>query len=113
MLTFNRQDRGSVVVLAIVGHLDALTAGELKLEIERMVSNQTKACVLDMVGVELVDSTGIGSIISLFKRLRAQGGDLKIACVIGQPKQIFDLLRLDRALAIHERVDEAVAAFSR
>ena len=111
MLTCKRQDRATVVILALAGNLDALTVVGIKAEIERIVSERTKACVLDVTGVLLVDSTGVGSIISLFKRLRAQGGDLKVAGVNGQPKEIFDLLRLERALDLQPSVDEAIATF--
>jgi anti-sigma B factor antagonist len=111
MLTCKRQDSGSVVVVALAGNLDALTVGGIKAEVERIVSERAKACVLDLGGVLLVDSTGVGSIISLFKRLRAHGGDLKVAGVNGQPKEIFDLLRLERALDMHPNVAAAIAKF--
>ena len=113
MLTANRQDRQNVAVLVLSGNLDALTASTLKSEVELLVGGGSKACVLDMTGVVLVDSSGIGAIIALFKRLRAVGGDLKVAGVAGQPKEIFDLLRLERALDLHPNVDVAARMFAK
>ena len=60
MLTLKRQDRGTIVVLALAGNLDALTVADLKAEIERIVSERKSACVLELSGVVLVDSTGVG-----------------------------------------------------
>lgn len=113
MLRIDRQNRANVLVLCLTGNLDALTVGDLKVEIDRVMAAQTKACVVDMSGVVLVDSSGVGAIISLFKRLRATGGDLKVASVTGQPKEIFDLLRLDRALSLYPNVEAAVSHFTK
>ncbi len=112
MLSVTRQDRGTVAVVCLSGHLDALTVKEIKAEAERVIAAQTKWCVLDLSGVVLVDSTGIGSIISLYKRLRAAGGDLRLSGVRGQPKEIFDLLRLERALTAFPDVAGAYASFT-
>ncbi|HMW03405.1 MAG TPA: STAS domain-containing protein, partial [Acidobacteriota bacterium] len=46
---------------------------------------------------DLIDSSGVGAIVSLFKRVRTLQGDVKIARLRGQPAEIFKLLRLDRA----------------
>ena len=51
------------------------------------------------------------SAVSLFKRLRTLGGDVKIAGLTGQPKEIFRLLRLDRVFDVFDSVEAAAAKF--
>ena len=47
----------------------------------------------------MVDSSGVGALVSLYKRVRAQGGDVVITGLRDQPLAIFKLLRLDRVMA--------------
>jgi len=111
MLEFEREDREEVVVLKLKGNLDALTAPELRPTIDDLVANRKSQVVFDLVGLTLIDSSGVGAIVSLFKRVRLLGGDVKIACLANQPKEIFRLLRLDRAFELYETVDAAAEKF--
>ena len=113
MLTFTKEVRGNVLVLSLKGNLDAITVPELKPEIDNIVSERKTAVVVDLSGLTLIDSSGVGAIVSLCKRVRALSGDVKVAGVTAQPKEIFRLLRLDRAFDIHPTIEEAVAKFPR
>ena len=101
-----------VTVLKLIGNLDIETAPDLRREMKHMESTSSKKAVLDLSELELIDSTGVGSIVSFFKRLKVMQGDLKIANVQGQPKEIFNLLGLDRAFDISNTVEQAVKKLS-
>lgn len=108
----HQQDRnGPVTIVSLRGNLDALTAPEMRRVIDAMVQERRSPVVLDLSGLELIDSSGVGSIVSLVKRLHqlAPPGEVKIAGLRGQPRQIFNLLRLDRAFDICDSVTEAVS----
>jgi anti-sigma B factor antagonist len=45
----------------------------------------------------------VGAIVSLYKRVRADGGDVFVVGLQGQPLSIFRLLRLDRILVPQRR----------
>lgn len=49
---------------------------------------------LDLSGVEFVDSSGIGGIVFLYKRLRIAGRKLRLRGASGQPLQLITHLRL-------------------
>jgi anti-sigma B factor antagonist len=109
MFRFEKADRGGVVVLALFGGLDAMVAPALKAEVVAISELKTMKIVVDVTALTLIDSTGVGVLISLFKRTRAQGGHVYFAGLAGQPKEVFRLLRLERSLDLHPTVDEAVA----
>jgi anti-anti-sigma factor len=46
----------------------------------------------------MLDSSGVGALVSLYKRVRAQGGDVVVTGLRDQPLAIFRLLRLDRVM---------------
>jgi anti-sigma B factor antagonist len=94
---------GQTVTLAISGELDALTVPEIRPEIDRIVAEGEKTVVVDLTDLRLVDSSGIGAIVSLFKRVRAEGRQFEVTGVQGQPLQIFQVLRLDRVFRLTRR----------
>jgi len=111
MLEYEKTERGDVTIFSLKGNLDALTAPSLKKEIEALLAARKIHVVFDLDALELIDSSGVGAIVSLFKRVRTLQGDVKIASLSGQPAEIFKLLRLDRAFEIFRDVDSAVERF--
>jgi anti-sigma B factor antagonist len=111
MLDYHKQEQSDVTVFSLKGNLDALTAPILKKEIEVLLSARKIHVVFDLKDLDLIDSSGVGAIVSLFKRVRTLQGDVKIAGLQGQPAEIFKLLRLDRAFEIFDSVDSAVERF--
>ena len=95
-MNFLRTDNGNSTVFLIGGELDALTAPELKDSFDALVAEGRDPITIDLSQLRLIDSSGVGAIVSLYKRLRAAGGDLEISGVNGQPLAIFKVLRLDR-----------------
>jgi anti-sigma B factor antagonist len=109
MFSFERNEREGITVLSLQGNLDAATASGLKQEVVGIAAaNKTKVAV-DLAQLTLIDSTGVGVLISLFKRVRALGGAVHFAGLVAQPKEIFRLLRLDRSLDLHANLDDALA----
>ena len=109
MFQFDRSEREGVTVLTVVGNLDASTAAGLKTAVVALTDGGKTRVAVDLGKLTLIDSTGVGVLISLFKRARAAGGAVHFACLAGQPKEIFRLLRLDRSLDLHPTLDDAIA----
>jgi anti-sigma B factor antagonist len=112
MLNYDKRERDGVTTFALKGNLDALTAPSLKKDIEALLAARKVNVVFDLGGLDLIDSSGVGAIVSLFKRVRTLQGDVKVARLQGQPAEIFKLLRLDRAFELFDTVDAAVARFN-
>src|SRR6266540_2953589 len=53
---------------------------------------------VDIGHLRLIDSSGVGALVSLYKRVKAKGGTVEIKGLRDQPAAIFKLLRLDRVL---------------
>jgi anti-sigma B factor antagonist len=108
MFRFEQVDRGEVLVVHLHGSLDAMTASKFKPEVVKIADAKRLKIVVDCSGLTLIDSTGVGVLISLFKRTRAQNGFVFFSGVQAQPKEVFRLLRLDKSLDLFPTVDEAV-----
>jgi anti-sigma B factor antagonist len=99
-MKYTRKDEGDETTLTIDGTLDAVTAPDLRAVVDELVNERRKSVTLDLSSLRLIDSSGVGVIVSLFKRMRANGGQVKIVGLRDQPRAIFRLLRLDRVFPV-------------
>ncbi|MCB9555604.1 MAG: STAS domain-containing protein [Deltaproteobacteria bacterium] len=97
-----------VAIAMIGGRLDANNAQGVREKLAEL-ADQAQSVVVDLSSLEWIDSSGVGALVSLYKRVLTAGGKVNVACLNGQPKEIFRLLRLDAALRAFPSVDEAVA----
>lgn len=99
-MTFLRTDQENGVVLQISGSLDALSTPELRPVIEALVAERKPTVTVDLSHLRLIDSSGVGAIVSLYKRMKAVGSTVEVMGLKDQPLAIFRLLRLDRVFSI-------------
>lgn len=97
-MTFSISSDATPIVLKIEGELDAVTVPELRAAIDRLADSKPPQVVVDLSFLRVIDSSGVGAIVSLYKRVRATGGDVRVIGLRDQPLAIFQLLRLDRVL---------------
>src|SRR5450432_4457980 len=90
--------KDGVTRLVIEGELDAVSVAELRGDLEKLVKTRPSVVDVDLSQLRMVDSSGVGALVSLYKRVRAQGGSVVIKGLRDQPLAIFRLLRLDRVM---------------
>jgi anti-sigma B factor antagonist len=98
-MTFERIDNSDGTLLRIEGSLDATSTPELRPLLDQLVADKRTQVTVDLEKLRLIDSSGVGAIISLYKRIRAQGGEVAVKNAKDQPLAIFRLLRLDRVFS--------------
>ena len=97
-------------VVAVTGELELATAPRLRQEVVGLVGEGHVQIVLDLSGVDFVDSVGLGVIVSVLKRVRGRGGELVVAGPVPRVRRLFELTRLDEIIPLHDRVEDAVGA---
>jgi anti-sigma B factor antagonist len=112
MLDIQKETHGDIVVLSLNGQLDALTAGSMKPIVDELMASKTTNIVFNLQHITLIDSSGVGAIVSVFKRTRSWNGDTKISGLSAQPLEVFKLLKLDKVIHLFNSVDQAVASFN-
>ena len=98
-MRFEIKAQTGVTQLAIEGELDAVSVSELRPDLEKLVKSKPTSVEVDLSSLRMVDSSGVGTLVSLYKQVRANGGEVVITGLRDQPLAIFRLLRLDRVMS--------------
>ena len=97
-MNFNLNTQEDSTVLSIGGELDALSVRDLRPVINRIGEDQPSKVLVDLSRLRLIDSSGVGAIVALFKKVKAYEGSLAVVGAQDQPLAILRLLQLDRVL---------------
>lgn len=104
-----RSPREGVAVIALSGEADVYTSPRIKQEMVDLLNNGTSKLVVDLSGVEYLDSTGLGVLIGGLKRARERDGDLKVICDNMRILRIFEITGLTKIFDIHRSEADALA----
>jgi len=85
-------------VLALPTDFSGFAVDELKDKFEHLVEQDASSVVLDFSNTEFIDSSGIGAIVFLYKRIEKQSNSLSLLNVTGQPFKLMNLLRVDKTI---------------
>ncbi len=91
-------NEAGVIRLSIEGELDAVTVSDLRAEVEKLLMRQIGRVEVDLSQLRMLDSSGVGALVSLYKQVRAGGGGGGVLGLRDHPRAIFRLLRLDRVM---------------
>jgi anti-sigma B factor antagonist len=100
---------GDWMVLTVGGEVDLNTAPQLKDRINGLITQGNTNLVVDLEGVEFMDSTGLSALVSGLMRTTEGGGSLAVVCTRPQVLRLLALTGLDQVLKVHSSVAEAVA----
>lgn len=103
-----QRPREGVAVISLGGEVDVYTSPRVKQEVVDLLNNGTHKMVVDLSGVEYLDSTGLGVLIGGLKRARERDGDLKLVCDNLRILRIFEITGLTKIFDIHRTEAEAL-----
>jgi anti-sigma B factor antagonist len=78
------------------GTLDINSAPGVGEWIDKLVAVKPMKVVVNLSGLDLIDSSGVAALVKLFKAVRGGGGQVQIIGARDQPLAIFKLLRMDK-----------------
>lgn len=92
--------------------LEAAAGNALEAELAAIAQEQSRAIVIDMSAVDMVDSAGLFSLVSGLRTARSRGCRL-VLCHLKPPvRLIFEISQLDRLFEIFETKEAAIAALA-
>lgn len=105
------QSANNVTVVRVEGQLIVANRHELKQIVQDALDQGARRLVFDFTPTAYIDSSGLGALVSMSKRVRQAGGDLRLAGLNEDLRSLFELTKLDTLFAIFDTPAEALAGF--
>jgi anti-sigma B factor antagonist len=107
-MRFSRDKQGDVLVIVLRGRL-SLGEGDAEVgeEIRSAVAAGEKKILLDMKGVPVLDSSGVGELLAAFTSATRRGGTIKL---LGLSPRVGEVLKTTRLVGIFDIFDDRIEA---
>lgn len=102
------KDQGGHLIVAFLGDIDLQSSPEARKVLLGAVE-QEKAILVDLSGVEYIDSSGVASLVESFQKARKSGQEYILVSLSDGARRVLELSRLDKVFTICATIDEAAA----
>jgi len=92
----------------VAGELDVVGGPDLRQHVMTATQAGNSNLVLDLTGVDFIDSFGLGVLVGALKRTRLAGGDLRLVIPELRIRRVLEVCDLDRVFRINETVEDAI-----
>ncbi|MGW9031521.1 STAS domain-containing protein [Streptomyces sp. NPDC055722] len=97
-------------VVEVQGEADLSTVWQLRDHVVDRIAEGHRRFILDLLGVRFMDSTGLGVLVGLLRRLRMRDDGLRLVIASQRIRRLFTMTGLHAVLPICDSVDVAKAA---
>ncbi len=100
-MDFVKEHIGTELQFTLSGELDAESTEQIRNEFVQLAAQQDFTTItIDMKNVSFIDSSGIGVIVFLFKKMREHSIEVVLSNVHSQPLELIKLLRIDTVITV-------------
>jgi anti-sigma B factor antagonist len=96
------------VVIQVTGEIHASTAPEFSERLNDAIASGKTRVVLDLMGVEFIDSTGLSVLLNGLRRVTRVHGSMMIACANPTVLRLFEITKLDTTFTILPDCEQAI-----
>ena len=111
-LKIDTREVGHVSILDIEGRIilgDELD--RLRSAIHELVSRDKKKIILNLAGVDYIDSSGVGELVGCFTTVRNAGGELKLLNLTQKVHDVLHVTKLYTVFDVREDEFNAIKSF--
>ena len=109
-MVIERQDKGECAVLALRGELDVNGGPRLRDALVEAIGDGGRRIVVDLEGIDFIDSAGLGVLVGGLKRARTRGGELVLVATGVTVCKVLEITGLTRVFDIHTTREAALGA---
>ncbi len=103
--------QSDVSIIRVGGYIDTTTSSELERALDSLLKAGVFRVIIDLGNVDYISSAGWGIFISEIKGIRERGGDLKLARMIPDVYEVFELLEFHYILKAFDSIEEGIRDF--
>ena len=97
-------------ILNLTGEVDLAHSPELRKILQEKVKAKCMALIIDFSAVDYIDSSGLATLVEYRRDSQKYGGQFSLASLSTRVRTIFELVRLNEIIPIHDSLADALAA---
>ena len=105
--------QSDISIIRVGGYIDTTTSSELERALDSLLKAGVVRVIIDLGNVDYISSAGWGIFISEIKGMRERNGDLKLARMIPDVYEVFELLEFHYILKAFDTIEEAIEDFDK
>jgi len=109
LLDIDVEERAGWTVIAVTGQLDVATAPELRQVLKEAQYDDHQHLIVDLAGLEFLDSFGLGVLVGGLRRARMRGGRFVLAGPSARIREVLQITELDRTFQLTADVAAVLA----
>jgi anti-sigma B factor antagonist len=110
MINFEKRERIDIVTFS-TDRINALNIDEIREGIGKVFENPNSKAIIDLKGVNYIDSSGFGCLLSIMRISKNNYGLLKFANPEPTVKQLLTTLYLDTIFQIFDNIEDCISSF--
>lgn len=110
-MNIDSASENGIAIVALEGSLDTNTSPEAQTHLDGLMDGGEKKILVDFTKVDFVASSGLRVLLATAKRLKGDGGVLRICGLNDAVAEVFEMSGFDTILNVFGTRDEALAGF--
>ncbi len=110
-MNIKEKKQNDVAIYAITGEIDITTSPDVRKVFDRIIKEKVPKVILNLQGVNYIDSSGLATLVEGLQRLKTYGGKMKLTNLSGKVKSLFEITKLERLFEIYPEEEKAVETF--
>jgi len=106
-MIFSFEQHDEFVVARLPSSLSLANAAAVRSQLERHIQDESAELIVDLSGVEFIDSSGLAALLSTCRAARSWGGDIVLAGPLPRVQALIELTRLDDVVDVVADITEA------
>ncbi len=110
-MNFEVSRQNDITIIEVTGQLIVGNRQELKEDVLKLLESGARKFLIDFRDTAYIDSSGLGVLVSLSKKIREKGGEMRLSNLNEDLRTLFELTKLDTLFDIADSRDEALKDF--
>jgi anti-sigma B factor antagonist len=89
-----------VKIIEPVGIIDSTQADSFRQQVDDALAAGADKLLIDLSNISFVDSSGLGALVMVLKKVRAAGKEMFVCSINDQVRMLFELTSMDRVFAV-------------
>lgn len=103
--------KDGLMICRVEGDINLNTASGIKKEFVAFVDQKPSRVIINFSKVAYIDSSGLGMLVEILKKIKAYGGSLKLTNLSAKIKSMFEIIQFNKIFDIADNEEGAITSF--